>query len=210
MIAAVAESYGALNSEFVGLCKRITKFAAREGCPWTVKEAYAELISTIAVGIQRGNARIIQRVRMLNKAAGLAIRDPNRTPAQPVTSSQPAAQSGVPAQPDGFGIVDDSTVPLPEQPPAPRAVDNDGEDFGFGFGVYDDTDPFAEHEAEELGFANAASASAEMLELEEYVDEAADDDDEQWTEQWAVFPADKTAVQVSVLQRPKPKVIVID
>lgn len=140
---------------------------------------------------------------MLNKAAGLAVRDPNRAPAPPSSTSSrpaaprplplslPAARPGVPAQSDGFGVVDESTVPLPEQPPAPRAVDDDSEETGA---------------EQELGFANAASASAEMLELEEYLlDEAADDDDDHWP----VFPADKSAVQISVWQR-KPKVIVID
>jgi hypothetical protein len=205
-IAAVAETYGGFNGEFVALAKRITRFAEREGCPWTVKEAYTELISSIAVGIQRGNARVIQRMRMLNKAAGLAVHDPTRAPRPPSsTHPQPAARPRAPAQPDGFGVVDASSLPLPEQPPAPRAAEN--KDISFGFGEPDDMRAFDEHEAEELGFATAASASAEMLELDEcMLDESADNDDDQWP----AFPADKSAVQISVWQRPKPNVIVID
>ncbi|MHB1956108.1 MAG: reverse transcriptase domain-containing protein [Sulfobacillus sp.] len=187
-VAAIAETYGGLNPECKALAKRITRFAANnDGCPLTAKEAYSELISSIAVGIQRGNARIFQRMRMINKAAGLAVADLARAPASVSNEAdfrpanpmhtRSAARSGVPAQPDGFGIVDESSVPLPEQLPAPRA--NVNADDLVSFGQPDELVALEEQEAQELGFDSVAGAASEALELEEYMlDELADDFDD--------------------------------
>jgi hypothetical protein len=185
-LACIAETYGGLNEEMTALAKRIAGCAAREGCPWSVREAYSELIAAIAVNIQRGNARIVQKMRVHNKAAGLIARDLNRAPSPGLETgrffaaskpqrAQSTTRLSAPAQRNGT-----SAAPLvPEQGSAPRVTVTVHEFDGLFFDEADnDAAAVADYEAYELGFDSFAGASAEMAELESYMlDEAADDED---------------------------------
>lgn len=81
--AFVVEAFGGFSAEARALIRRITNYADRDNCPWTGREAYHNLISTIAVGIQVGNARCARRVHQNNVFAGRIIKSYAPPPAEP-------------------------------------------------------------------------------------------------------------------------------
>jgi hypothetical protein len=170
--AFAVEVFGSLTDEAKAFAKRIAKYAARSSCPWTAKEVYSDLISSIAVGLQTGNVRIFERMRLMNKAHGLVIPDLVRatTPDTERDTSPLRVRitARVPAPTDGFGDVDEKMSLMPEQPPTPRVFTFEGLSF-LDVDPNDITD--VEPEDEDAGFADIAGIAAEMHELDDLLED---------------------------------------
>jgi len=65
------EAFGGFHSDAFGLFIELAKFANQPSCPWTPWEAEVSLVSSVAVAIQIGNMRVIDRVHQQNGIAGI-------------------------------------------------------------------------------------------------------------------------------------------
>lgn len=172
--AFTVEVFGPLTDEAKTVAKRITKYAARDSCPWTAKEIYNDLISSIAVGLQSGNVRILERMRLMNKAQGLVIPDLARAPTPDTDRDSSPLRVRItaraPTHIDGFGSIDEKMSPMPEQPPAPRVFTFEG----LSFVDVDPTDiTDVDPEDEDAGFEAMAGIAAEMHELDDLLEDDA-------------------------------------
>lgn len=115
--AAAAEAHGGFNDQAVKLGQRICAFATRATCPYTRKELYSALISSLAVWLQIGNARCAMRVRAMNAQAGLAVaplvfkKAPARTNAAPSLSASSSPSHAKPSAPSSNPVVNTSPAP---------------------------------------------------------------------------------------------------
>ena len=146
-IALVAETTGAWTKEAHDFFKRITR-SDDPSCCMPRRELLADLISSLAVAIQRGNHRIVTRVHsMIRQAAhstshrplvhGTAKSTNRRQPHSHIdlTDSPSPVPANVQSQApsDGFGVVDERADPMQiddHQLDADTAINADGAVIG--------------------------------------------------------------------------------
>ena len=104
-VPIAAEVFGAINTEAIDLFKQLASFATVDTCPWSRTEALNSLISSLAIAIQVGNTRIIDRVNFNNAQAGLLSKK-KRVQFEVVGAD-------IADDHEGFGFVDDSAEHLP-------------------------------------------------------------------------------------------------
>jgi hypothetical protein len=151
--AMVVEVYGSPNDETIKLVKRIARIAKYDDSyGYTYQEVVTGMMSAIGVAVQRGNALILHRMRILNIVAGLvqsqaqrdaqARRDArSQKAAEFVSSSQPHAGSSpadvLSANDDAFGA--DGPVFFPHQDQSVHSLVE--VNINDGFGEYPDVSP---------------------------------------------------------------------